>query len=410
VERESIGRVYERVRAATEALAAPLDVEDCLVQSMPDVSPTKWHLAHTTWFFETFVLKRAVPGYNAPQPSYEYLFNSYYHGVGPRYPRPQRGLLSRPSLGEVMTYRRRIDEWMRRFIADAPQARWDQVAFAIEVGINHEEQHQELILTDIKHVLCTQPLRPAYRETAPSSSRGRGAALGWQSFESALIEIGTSEKDFAYDNERPRHRVQLEAFELADRLVTNAEWLEFINDGGYDRSELWLSDGWEIKVTEGWRAPLYWAPRDAGWEIATLGGVRALVPDEPVCHVSLYEADAFARWAGARLPLEAEWELAARAAPPRGNFVESGHLHPVAGSGQLFGDVWEWTASPYSAYPGYRAFEGSLGEYNAKFMINQLVLRGGSCATPERHIRATYRNFFPPHARWQFMGVRLARG
>jgi ergothioneine biosynthesis protein EgtB len=404
MKRAALAELYPRIRAATEALVVGLDPEDCLVQSTPEASPTKWHLAHTSWFFETFVLRPAAPGYQPPNPAFEVLFNSYYHGVGEQHPRPKRGLLSRPTLAEVLSYRRRVDDWMKRLIDDATSERFESIAFSIEVGLNHEEQHQELILTDIKHALCTQPLRPAYRETVPAARR-ETAPLGWQAQEGGLIEIGAGDGAFCYDNERPRHRIWLEPFELADRLVTNGEYRDFIRDRGYERPELWLSDGWEATRKQGHRAPLYWE----GDEIATLGGVRAIDPAEPVCHLSYYEADAFARWAGARLPLEAEWELCAANAPLAGNFVESGHLHPIPGNGQLFGDVWEWTASPYAAYPGYRPFEGALGEYNAKFMANQFVLRGGSCATPIRHLRASYRNFFSPDARWQFSGLRLAR-
>ena len=408
MDRAVIGEHYRRIRQATENLAAPLDPEDCVVQSMPDVSPTKWHLAHTTWFFETFVLRRIAPGYTPMDESYEYLFNSYYNGVGMQYPRPERGLLTRPRLREVLDYRRRVDDWMLRLVADAPEAQWKEVAPIVEVGLNHEEQHQELLLTDIKHVLCTQPLRPAYREIVRVA--GEPAKLGWKAFDGGVVAIGTDDPGFAFDNERPRHKVHLEPFVIADRVVTCGDYLAFIDDGGYARPELWLSDGWAAKNAHEWQAPLYWSKRDGGWELATLGGVRTLDPAEPVCHVSYYEADAFARWSGQRLPLESEWELAAAGLSIEGNFVESGNLHPVPGSGQWFGDVWEWTASPYTAYPGYRAFAGALGEYNGKFMVNQLVLRGGSCASPRRHLRASYRNFFPPDARWQFSGIRLASG
>jgi ergothioneine biosynthesis protein EgtB len=402
--RELLGELYTKTRAATDALTARLEPEDCLVQSMPDASPIKWHLAHTSWFFETFVLARAIPGYEPPTAAFGILFNSYYHAVGRQHPRPQRGLLSRPTLAEVRAYRARVDDWMRRLIEDAPAARFDAVAFSIELGVNHEEQHQELILTDLKHALCSQPLRPAGFELRPAPRRA-APPLGWLRHPGGLVEIGAGQEGFAFDNERPRHRAWVEPFELADRLVTNREYLEFISDGGYQRVELWLSEGWDARRLNGWEAPLYWDDH----ELATLGGVRAIDPDEPVCHLSYYEADAFARWAGARLPLESEWELCAASAPVEGNFVESGYFHPVAGSGQLFGDVWEWTASPYAAYPGYRPFDGALGEYNAKFMVNQVVLRGGSCATPARHVRASYRNFFSPAARWQFSGLRLAR-
>jgi ergothioneine biosynthesis protein EgtB len=404
MDREQARALYSKIRATTEALAAPLEPEDCLVQSMPDVSPTKWHLAHTSWFFETFVLARAQIGYQSPDTRFEALYNSYYHGVGAQHPRPQRGLVSRPLLREVLAYRRRVDEWMLRLIAEASVARFDELAFVIELGLNHEEQHQELILTDIKHVLCTQPLRPAYRQLGRLAA-GESSPLTFQRHDGGTREVGALAGGFAFDNERPRHRVQVADFEIANRLVTNAEYQEFVRDRGYEKAELWLSDGWEAKNRNGWRSPLYW--HDG--EICTLNGTRPLDPSEPVCHLSYYEADAFARWAGARLPLETEWELCACELAVEGNLRESSRLHPSAGSGQWFGDVWEWTASPYTAYPGFRAFGGALGEYNGKFMVNQIVLRGGSCLTPRRHLRATYRNFFPPEARWQMSGLRLAK-
>jgi ergothioneine biosynthesis protein EgtB len=398
---------YRQVRRATEGLCEPLSAEDCQVQSMDDASPTKWHLAHTSWFFETFVLEPSV-GYRPFHPHFRVLFNSYYQSVGPQHPRPQRGLLSRPTLDEVFAYRRHVDA--RVLALMEAQRGFDTTA--VELGLQHEQQHQELILTDIKHVLSCNPLRPGYRDR-PQPPLSETPPLRWQGFDEDIQWIGHDGRGFAFDNEQPRHRVFIEAFELSTRLVTCREFLAFIDDGGYERPDLWLSDGWSTVQARGWRAPLYWERRDGGWEVMTLAGVHPLRVDEPVCHVSLYEADAFARWAGARLPREAEWEMAAADAVVEGNFVEDGWLHPIpaatGGLTQLFGDVWEWTQSAYAPYPGYRPPAGAFGEYNGKFMCNQLVLRGGSCATPRDHVRATYRNFFPPDARWQFSGIRLAR-
>jgi ergothioneine biosynthesis protein EgtB len=410
--RDALARLYARVRAATERLTAPLAVEDQVVQSMPDASPTKWHLGHTTWFFETFVLATRR-GHRAFDERFAALHNSYYRSVGEPHPRAARGFLSRPTVDEVRAWRRSVDEQMQDFCARCDDQSFAALAPVIEVGINHEEQHQELIVTDVKHVLASNPLAPAIKDARPG--RGVASALGWSGFDGGPFELGHAGDGFAYDNELARHRVWLQPFSIATRLVTCSEWCEFIRDGGYRRPELWLSDGWDACVREGWRAPLYWRGDERGFRIATFAGERALEPNEPVCHVSFFEAEAFARWAGARLPTEAEWERAATSIAPTGNFVESGELHPLAlaeapsGIAQLFGDVWEWTASGYLPYPGYRPFQGALSEYNGKFMCNQFVLRGGSCATPSRHIRASYRNFFSPAARWQFSGVRLAR-
>lgn len=391
--------LYRAVRAATERLCEPLAVEDMVVQTMPDVSPTKWHLAHTSWFFEEFVLAK-LAGYRRFDERYQYLFNSYYEAVGERHPRPERGHLSRPTVAEIRAYRRHVDEQMER--------NWERVpGDVVELGINHEEQHQELLLTDVKHVLATNPLRPAYRTRAHRPVDA--AQVRWLTFPGGLADVGDRGDAFAFDNERPRHRVLLRPFELQSRLVTTGEWLAFMQDRGYERAELWLSDGWDALHRFGWRAPLYWDDLEGAWHITTLSGRRGVDPAEPVCHVSHYEADAFARWAGARLPLETEWELAASSAPVTGNFVESGELHPRPGTPQWFGDAWEWTASAYLAWPGYAPAPGALGEYNGKFMSNRMVLRGGSCVSPLRHLRATYRNFFPPETRWQFSGVRLAR-
>jgi ergothioneine biosynthesis protein EgtB len=405
---ESILPQYRATRATTLQLAASLSAEDQMVQSSTETSPTKWHLAHTTWFFETFLLLPHARGYRPFDECFTYLFNSYYKQLDGHPLRTIRGAFSRPTLEEVEDYRRHVDAAMERFLATTSA---EQLEF-VELGLHHEQQHQELIVTDIKHAFWTNPVRPAYREpTGPEA--GAAPPSDWIDCDAGEFEVGASGPGFAFDNEGPRHRVHLPAFRLASRLVTNAEYLEFIAASGYARPELWLSDGWDHIRAAGWRAPLYWEESEGGWQVFTCSGMRALAPSEPVCHVSYYEADAFARWAGARLASEAEWEVAAARATGDGNFLESGRLHVDAASSgpglrQMFGDAWEWTASPYIAYPGYHPPAGILGEYNGKFMCNQLVLRGGSCATPYAHIRASYRNFFPPHARWQFMGVRLA--
>jgi ergothioneine biosynthesis protein EgtB len=402
---------YQQIRSATEALAEGLSAEDCALQSMPDASPVKWHLAHTSWFFETFILEGGLRGYRHFHPQFRVLFNSYYVAVGARHPRPERGLVSRPSLEQIYTYRRYVDEHVVRWLESAAAA--PPALEVFELGLHHEQQHQELILTDFKHLLSRNPLKPAYAGGAAPASAGVGQ-VQWVPFPAGAREIGHSGGGFGFDNEQPRHRVYLNSFQLASRPVTNREYLAFMQDGGYERPELWLSDGWDACTAQQWRAPLYWE-RDADrWRVFTLRGMQDIDPDEPVCHVSYYEADAYARWAGARLPTEAEWETAAAALPVRGNFVESKRFHPAAFSGdgglqQMYGDVWEWTASAYLGYPGFRSAGGAIGEYNGKFMVNQFVLRGGSCATPHSHIRASYRNFFPPAARWQFSGIRLAR-
>ncbi len=392
---------FRSVRRLTEALAEPLSAEDQTVQSMPDASPTKWHLAHTTWFFETFVLK-PVAGYRAFDPAYEYLFNSYYEAVGPRHPRPQRGMITRPGVDEVLAYRRHVTEAMAELISSGHS----DAADLIELGLHHEQQHQELILMDIKHALSLNPLFPAYApERAPMAA---GVPLGWLDFEGGLVEMGHGGEGFAFDNEGPRHRTWVDPFALATRLVTCGEYEAFIADDGYRRPEFWLSAGWDCVKQRGWEAPLYW--HEDG--VFTLAGLRPRRPDEPVCHASFYEAAAYAKWAGKRLPREAEWEIAAADATADGNLLDDGLLHPAPAEGeglaQMIGDVWEWTASPYVAYPGYREPAGAIGEYNGKFMANQMVLRGGCAATPRDHIRATYRNFFPPDARWMFGGIRLA--
>ena len=404
---------YRTVRAATERLRAPLSAEDCQAQSMPDASPAKWHLAHTTWFFETFVLEPGRAGYRPFHPTFRVLFNSYYQGVGEQHPRAQRGLLTRPSLDEVHAYRAHVDRLLLDWLS-SDDAAVAALAPVVEIGLHHEQQHQELLLTDVKHLLGGNPLAPAYAEL-PAAATAADRPFGWRMVDGGVREIGAGPEGFAFDNERPRHAVLLEPFALASRLTTNGEYADFIADGGYRRPELWLSDGWSTLLARGWTAPLYWEQRDGEWYEFTLGGLRALDRRAPVCHVSLYEADAFATWAGARLPTEVEWETAASGRPVRGNLLDSGRLHPVAASAngtdvaQLYGDVWEWTRSAYAPYPGYRPLAGVLGEYNGKFMCNQLVLRGGSCLTSRSHVRATYRNFFPPGARWQMSGVRLAR-
>jgi ergothioneine biosynthesis protein EgtB len=406
---ETLPSRYRRVRAVSLGICEPLETEDYVVQSMPDASPLKWHLAHTSWFFEQFLLKPYLTGYRPFHPRYEYLFNSYYQAVGPMHHRPQRGLLTRPTVEEVRQYRAHVDEHMAKLL-DA-RAHDDAITSVAALGLNHEQQHQELMLTDLKHLLSCNPLLPAYREHVASTTSA-AAPMHFVSFDGGLREMGAIGKGFCFDNETPRHRTFTEPYALADRLVTNAEFLEFIRDGGYRRAEFWLSDGWSTVNQEGWTRPIYWS--DTLDSEFTLGGLLPLDPTTPVSHISYYEADAFARWAGARLPTEVEWELAASSLPVSGNLLDTGALHPSAaganaGMKQVYGDLWEWTASPYSAYPGYRPLSGALGEYNGKFMCNQLVLRGGSCATPADHIRASYRNFFYAHARWQFMGVRLAR-
>jgi ergothioneine biosynthesis protein EgtB len=409
LEDSALAERFAAVRRRTTALCAPLSAEDCTVQPMPDASPAKWHLAHTTWFFEAFVL-----GGEPFDPAFHFLFNSYYEAFGPRVERPRRGMLTRPSLDRVYAYRAAID----RRVADAfaAGALSDDARSWLELGLHHEQQHQELILTDIKYMLGTQPLQPRYLEPGPLGELARGAPrapepLTWHAFDGGIVEIGAPEAGFAFDNERPRHRVLLAPYRLASRPIANAEVLAFIADGGYRDHRLWLSDGWQVVQAEHWEAPLYWQRRDGDHALYELAGVRAVDPGETACHLSLFEADAIARWLGARLPTEAEWEHAAARAAIHGNFADGGRLHPeraAPGLAHLFGDVWEWTASSYSAYPGFRPLGGVLGEYNGKFMSGQNVLRGGSCLTPAGHIRPSYRNFFPPGARWQMTGVRLA--
>jgi ergothioneine biosynthesis protein EgtB len=409
----SLVRDFLALRETSLRLCAPLGVEDHSLQPMPDASPAKWHLAHTTWFFETFVLSPYADQFRPYHPAFRNLFNSYYNAVGDRPLRTLRHILSRPSLDEVHAYRGYVEDAMVRLLeSDLPA----DVVELITLGMHHEQQHQELIVTDVKNGLWANPLRPAYRAaTEIDTAQSRASDLQWQSFAEGIYPAGFEGEGFAFDNEGPRHNVYLEAFRLASRLVTNGEYLEFMRDGGYSTPTLWLSDGWDCVRNNQWTAPLYWEQRDGEWWSYTIAGMQPLRLSEPVCHVSFYEADSFARWAGARLPTEFEWEVAAETCPIGGNLLDPEILHaqPASSGGslmQMFGDVWEWTGSAYTPYPGFKSAAGAVGEYNGKFMCNQMVLRGGSCATPLSHIRPTYRNFFPPHVRWQFMGLRLANG
>ncbi len=425
---------YAQVRTQTEALAAPLSNEDCQAQSMPDASPTKWHLAHVTWFFETFVLEKFEPGFKPHHPAFRVLFNSYYNAVGDKHPRPQRGLLTRPSLDDVLAWRRNVDERMAHLMSGVALqgARAAELVTLIELGLNHEQQHQELILTDIKHLLSMSPLAPVYRPAWPLAAIAPTPAR-WLAQPGGQVMIGrdADESSFSFDNESPRHAHLLRPYALMNRPVTHGEWLAFVQDGGYRDPRWWLSAGWDWVQSQRIEAPLYWqraaSTGEPGWHSFTLHGLVPIDPHTPITHISYFEADAYARWlaatdnrfADARLPTEFEWEAAvaphAALHTARGNFAESRALHPMplarAGEGllQALGDVWEWTSSSYQGYPGYKPWAGAVGEYNGKFMVNQYVLRGGSCATPASHIRATYRNFFPTDARWQFSGLRLAR-
>ncbi|MFM0016017.1 ergothioneine biosynthesis protein EgtB [Paraburkholderia sediminicola] len=407
--------LFRDVRGASEALAAPLTDADAAAQSMADASPAKWHLAHTSWFFEAMVLQPHVKGYKAFDPDFFHLFNSYYDSLGDRHPRPLRGMLTRPTLDRVMAYRHYVNEALDGAIANGLNA--DAMAL-VELGCHHEQQHQELLLTDILHLFSLNPLHPIYRPGRPTPALPTSdAPLGFHAVEGGLYTVGHADPSFAFDSEGPTHQRVIESFRLASRPISNAEWIAFIEDGAYRQPLLWLSEGWSHTQQLGWSAPLYWDERDGEYWHMTLSGMKPVDPQAPVAHISLFEADAFARWAGARLPTEFEWELAARGQRPLGNFADSGHLEPRAnaqseahgGMRQLFGDVWEWTCSPFAPYPRFRAAEGAVGEYNGKFMSGQYVLRGGSCVTPAGHIRPTYRNFFPPQARWQFSGLRLAK-
>jgi ergothioneine biosynthesis protein EgtB len=399
-------RQFLDVRSTTDALTARLSAEDQTPQSMPDASPTKWHRAHTTWFFEEFLL-RPDPEYTEFDPSYRYLFNSYYEAVGRRHPRPQRGLVTRPGIADITRYREYVQDALIRALN---AGRFDERAHQlVELGCHHEQQHQELLLMDIKHLFSTQPFGPVYVERPPDRAVP-AAGLTWRGVSGGVVEVGHDGDGFAFDNEGPRHRVLLEDFEIAERAVTVADWLEFMADGGYRRADLWLSDGWARVQADGWDAPGYWLEQDGAWTTFTLSGRRPVVPAEPVCHVSFYEADAFARWAGARLPTEFEWEIAAQdVAPARGALLDPDRVHPGAAGAAMVGDVWEWTSSAYLPYPGFAPAPGAVGEYNGKFMCDQHVLRGACAATPRGHERLTYRNFFPAYARWAFSGLRLAR-
>jgi len=415
---DGVARAFATVRAHSLALVDPLSDEDCQVQSMPDASPAKWHLAHTTWFFETFVLERFEPGFQAFDPAYRMLFNSYYQGIGPQHARPQRGLITRPGMATVRAYRDQIEQRVLALLRSPPPTAASTLSELVTLGLHHEQQHQELLLTDLKHLLSCNPLRPAYRSRWPLAAV-RPAPVSWVGFDGGWADIGHDpalDGGFAFDNEGPRHRVHLDPFELATRPVTHGDWLAFMDDGGYRRPELWLSLGWDWVQAAGRQAPMYWHREvpDAAWRSFTLQGSVPVDPHTPLPHLSYFEADAYARWAGARLPTEFEWEHAARTQPLQGHFADRGAAHPLPDSGgpglrQLYGDVWEWTMSPYAPYPRYRPATGAIGEYNGKFMCNQFVLRGGSCATPAGHVRASYRNFFPPEAQWQFSGLRLAR-
>ncbi|MFG0316610.1 MAG: ergothioneine biosynthesis protein EgtB [Planctomycetota bacterium JB042] len=423
IDRDRLTRAFRDVREFTGRLCRPLRTEDFVVQSMPDASPTRWHLAHTTWFFETFVVRAARPDQPVVDPAYHHLFNSYYETIGDPFPRPKRGLLTRPTVEEVFEYRRVVDERVREILATDGEDVVARVAPALEVGLHHERQHQELLLTDIWHAFGQNPLHPVYRDVALDDP-GETRPLRWTTYDEGVVHVGHSAGSFGYDNERPRHRVFLETYELADRPVTIGEFQEFVDDGGYRRADLWLAEGFDLARREGWRAPLYWKEGYGVTRCFTLAGLIEPNPAAPVSNVSYFEADAYARWAGARLPTEFEWEAAAAALPVAGNFVEGEAFRPLpdpAGAEapegrdapalprQMFGDVWEWTSSAYAPYPGFTAPAGALGEYNGKFMVNQYVLRGGSCLTSRSHVRATYRNFFSAASRWQCSGFRLAR-
>jgi ergothioneine biosynthesis protein EgtB len=403
-----LGAQFAEIRNRSLRLTAQLSAEDQMLQSMPDASPTKWHLAHTTWFFETFILEPNVPGYHSYDSRFKYLLNSYYKQLGAHPSRSSRGLMSRPSLEKVHQYRAYVDAAVIANIDELDS----QVLALLEIGLNHEQQHQELIMTDIKHALWFAPLRP---DIAVSDRKGQSAPpLRWIERAGGIYSVGHTGSEFAFDNEGPRHEVLLQEFQIASRAVTNSEYLEFMSDNGYRRPELWLSDGWDQVCAHLWSSPFYWDQHeDNSWWQFAHDGMKPVDPAEPVCHVSYFEAEAYARWAGFRLPTEAEWEITAVHSGSRGTLLEDEAFHPQAAAGegfqQAFGDVWEWTASPYTAYPGFQTAPGAMGEYNGKFMCNQFVLRGGSCVTPASHIRATYRNFFPPHVRWQFSGIRLAK-
>ena len=419
----SVAHQFEMIRRQSEEYCEPLQIEDFGLQAAPETSPPKWHLAHTTWFFETFVLKPFQKGFEPWHPQFEHLFNSYYNGVGEQFPRPQRGLLSRPSVDEVLDYRHAVDKQILTLLGDQKHPDRASILMRIELGLHHEQQHQELFFTDIKYSLSVNPLNPAYSPAANAhqdnthqsnayQNNARPEPLRWHRYEGGLLCTGHQSDSFCYDNETPAHRSFVEPFVFANRLTTNSEYLAFVEDAGYQRPELWLADGWTHVQQHGWRTPLYWRKQQGGWFEYTLRGLQPLNPAYPVCHVSAYEADAFARWRGARLPTEFEWEAVAQSLPVDGQFIEAGEYHPKPAVGttlqQLFGTLWEWTSSAYAPYPNFEPVAGALGEYNGKFMCNQLVLRGGSCVSSRSHLRASYRNFFYPQDRWQFSGIRLA--
>lgn len=413
--KKSLIHRFENVRRFTEKLCEPLETDDFVIQSMPDVSPTKWHLGHTSWFFEAFVLQKALKSYKSPHSLYTYLFNSYYVQIGERWFREQRGLLSRPTVKDIFVYRKFVEDNVKEFLESCDEKQFNDYAPIIEIGLNHEQQHQELLLTDLKHVLSINPLNPVYSKREAEGDK-KIKPITWIEYEGGLFEIGNSGNEFCYDNESPRHKEYVQPFLIADRLVTNGEYIEFIESDGYQNTPLWLSNGWTTVEEKEWKAPFYWEKKDGEWWNFTLNGFKKVNPDEPVCHVSYFEADAYATWKDARLPTEAEWELAVNEIPCEGNFVENENYHPIPvhktddnGLQQVFGDVWEWTGSSYLPYPGFKPLPGALGEYNGKFMSGQMVLRGGSCATSKSHIRKTYRNFFYPPDRWQFMGFRLVK-
>jgi ergothioneine biosynthesis protein EgtB len=412
--REQLLQAFHASRRESVAICRPLQAEDSCIQTMADVSPPKWHLAHTSWFYETFLLAQFDDRYQPYHPAYDYLFNSYYVTHSKPYPRPQRGLLSRPTLGEVLAYRESVDAAMQQLVLSVSNEDWRLLSPLIELGMNHEQQHQELLYTDIKHIFASNPLKPVYQnKTSLAGITEPVADMQWHDFAGGVVVAGFAGEGFAFDNESPQHKTLLQDFSIANRLVTNAEYLQFIEAGGYQQPEYWMSEGWACVQQQHWQAPLYWEDKNKNWQVFGLHGRQPLELNAPVCHVSFYEADAYARWAEKRLPTEFEWESVAQQHEVSGNLREAGNLKPVAADTtpaitQLFGDVWEWTASPYTAYPGYRPASGSIGEYNGKFMSGQMVLRGGSCVTPGEHIRASYRNFFYPQDRWQFSGIRLA--
>lgn len=406
-ERDTLLENFRKVRRDTELICTKLEIDDYQIQSIPETSPPKWHIAHVTWFFEEFVLSYFNPDYKPFHPRFSFLFNSYYETVGNMQPRPRRGMLSRPTVEEVYRYRHYVNEHMLSLTMNVSKALWDDYFARVMLGLNHEQQHQELLLMDIKHNLSVNPLKPAYNQHLVHKSSERNV-MKWIDQSGGVTEIGHDGEGFAFDNERPRHQLLLHDHQLASRLVTNEEYLAFMDDEAYSRPELWLADGWSLLNRELWKHPLYWEAIEGEWWQFTLGGMRKLESHEPVCHLSYYEAEAYARWAGKRLPTEAELETILAEVDVEGNFMNHNLLHPLSGSGQWFGDVWEWTSSAYSPYPGFQPLEGSMGEYNGKFMCNQMVLRGGCCVTPQLHVRASYRNFFYPHDRWQFAGLRLA--